>query len=53
MVKGVTYQKYKIFTRMQEQGEVNAELTAQAAKLEMGTLENEIVRNLLISKLET
>ena len=48
-VKCVTYERYKLFTRMQESGEslesFHAALTAQAARSELGTLENEIVRS--------
>ena len=49
-VKRVTYQRYKLFTRMPEQGETleafDAALTAQAVKSELGNLEDEIVRDL-------
>ena len=42
-VKCVTYERYKLFTRMQESGEsleaFHAALTAQAARSELGTLE--------------
>ena len=55
-VKCVTYERYKLFTRMQESGEslesFHAALTAQAARSELGTLENEIVRDLFISKMK-
>ena len=55
-VKRVTYQRYKLFTRMQESGEsleaIHAALTAQAARSELGTLESEIVRDLFISKMK-
>ena len=53
-VKCVTYERYKLFTRMQESGEsleaFHAALTAQAARSELGTLESEIVRNLFLQK---
>ena len=53
-VKCVTYERFKLFTRMQESGEsleaFHAALTAQAARSELGTLESEIVRDLFISK---
>ena len=53
-VKCVTYERYKLFTQMQESGEslevFHAALTAQAARSELGTLESEIVRGLFISK---
>ena len=52
-VKCVTFEKYKLSTRMQEQGETleafQAEITAQAARSE---LENEIVRDLFIYKMK-
>ena len=55
-LKYVTYERYKLFTRMQESGEsleaFLAALTAQAARSELGTLESEIVRNLFISKMK-
>ena len=55
-VKCVTYERYKLFTRMQESGEslesFHAALTAQAARSELGALENEIVRDLFISKMK-
>ena len=55
-VKCVTYERYKLFTRMQEFGEslesFHAALTAQAARSELGTLENEIVRDLFILKMK-
>ena len=55
-VKCVTYERYKLFTRMQEPGEsleaFHAALTAQAARSELGTLERKIVRDLFISKMK-
>ena len=55
-VNCVTYERYKLFTRMQESGEslesFHAALTAQAARSELGALENEIVRDLFISKMK-
>ena len=55
-VKCVTYERYKLFTRMKESGEsleaYHAALTAQAARSELGTLENEIVCDLFISKMK-
>ena len=55
-VKCVTYERYKLFTKMQESveslGSFHAALTAQAARSELGTLENEIVRDLIISKMK-
>ena len=55
-VKCVTYERYKLFTRMQESGEslesFHAALTAQTVRSELGTLENEIVRDLFISKMK-
>ena len=51
-VKCVTYERYKLFTRMQESGEsleaFHAALTAQAARSELETLKSEIVRDLFI-----
>ena len=52
-VKCVTNERYKLFTRMQESLEsFHAALTAQAARSELGALENEIVRDLFISKMK-
>ena len=52
----VTYERYKLFNRAQETGEIleafHAALTAQAAKAELGTLEDELVRDLFISKMK-
>ena len=52
-VKCVLYQRYKLFTRMPEQGETleafYAALTAQAVRSELGNLEDEIVRDLFSS----
>ena len=50
-----TYERYKLFTRSHETNETlesfHATLTAQAAKAELGGLEEELVRNLLISRM--
>ena len=50
------YERYKLFPRMQEQGETleafQAALTAQAARSELGTPEDEIVRDFFISKMK-
>ena len=55
-VKCVTYERYRLFTRMQESGDslesFHAALTAQAARSELGALENEILRDLFISKMK-
>ena len=55
-VKCVTYEKYKLFTRMQEPGATldafHAALTAQAARSEKEALESGIVRDLVISKMK-
>ena len=54
--QSVTYERYKLFNRAQETGEAleafHAALTAQAAKAELGTLEDELVRDLFISKMK-
>ena len=54
--KSITYERYKLFTKTQEAGEslesFHAALTAQAAKGELGTLEDELVRDLIISKVK-
>ena len=54
--QSVTYERYKLFDRAQETGETleafHAALTAQAAKAEFGTLEDELVRDLFISKMK-
>ena len=48
-VKCMTYERYKLFTRIQESGEsleaFHAALTRQAARSELRTMENEIVRD--------
>ena len=56
--QSVTYERYKLFNRAQETGETleafHAALTAQAAKVgkaELGTLEDELVRDLFVSKM--
>ena len=54
--QSVTYERYKLLNRAQETGEtleaVHAALTAQAAKAELGTHEDELVRDLFISKMK-
>ena len=54
--QSVTYERYKLFNRAQKTGETleafQAALTAQAARAELGTLENELVRDLFISKMK-
>ena len=54
--QSVTYERYKLFNRSQEIGEsleaFHAALTAQAARAELGTLEDELVRDLFISKMK-
>ena len=52
----MTYERYKLFTRIQEVGELLEEflaaLTAQAARSGLGRLESEIARDLFISKMK-
>ena len=52
--QSITYERYKLFKRSQETGETleafHAALTAQVARAELGTLEDELVRYLFISK---
>ena len=54
--QSVTYERYKLLNQSQEAGEsletFHAALTAQAAKAELGTLEDELVRDLFISKMK-
>ena len=54
--QSVTYERYKLFNRSQEIGEsleaFQAALTAQAARAELRTLEDELVRDLFISKMK-
>ena len=54
--KSITYKRYRLFTRTQESGETlesfHAALTAQAATAELGGLEEELVRDLFISRME-
>ena len=54
--QSVTYKRYKLFNRSQETWETleafHAALTAQAARAELGTLEDELVRDLFISKMK-
>ena len=53
--KCITYERYKLFTRSHETNETlesfYAALTAQAAKAELGGLEEELVRDLFISRM--
>ena len=54
--QGVTYERYKLFNRSHEAGETlkafHAALTAQSARAELETLENELVRDLFKSKMK-
>ena len=54
--QSITYERYKLFNRSQEMGEslesFHAALTAQAAKSALDTLEDELVRDLFISKMQ-
>ena len=54
--KNITYERYGLFTRTQESGEVlesfHAALTAQAVTAELGRLEEELVRDLFISRMK-
>ena len=54
--KSITYERNKLFAEIQEAGEslksLHAALTAQAAKAELGTIEDELVRDLFISKMK-
>ena len=53
--KCITYERYKLFTRSHETKQTlesfHAALTAQAAKAELGGLEEELVRDLFISRM--
>ena len=53
--KCITYERYKLFTRSHETNETlesfHAALTAQAAKAKLGGLEEELVRDLFISRM--
>ena len=53
--KCITYERYKLFARSHETNETlesfHAALTAQAAKAELGGLEEELVRDLFISRM--
>ena len=53
--KCITYERYKLFTRSHETNEtlesIHAALTAQAAKAELGGLEEELVRDLFVSRM--
>ena len=55
--QSITYERYKLFNRSQEMGETlesfHAALTAQAAKSALDTLEDELVRDLFISKMQS
>ena len=50
------YERYRLFTRAQESGEIlesfHAALTAQAATAKLGGLEEELVRGLFISRMK-
>ena len=54
--KRITYERYKLFTKSQKAGEslesFHASLTAQEAKAELDTLEDELVRDLFILKMK-
>ena len=54
--KCITYERYKLFTRSHESNETlesfHAALTAQAAKAELEALEEELVRDLFISRMK-
>ena len=54
--RNITYERYRLFTRVQEPGETlesfHAALTAQAATAELGGLEEEVVRDLFISRMK-
>ena len=54
--KNITYERYRLFTRAQEPGETlesfHAALTAQAATAELGVLEEELMRDLFISRMK-
>ena len=54
--KNITYERYRLFTRTQESGETlesfHAALTAQAATAELGGFEEELVRDLFISRMK-
>ena len=54
--KNITYERYRLFSRAQESGEAlesfHVALTAQAATAELGGLEEELVRDLFISRMK-
>ena len=54
-VISVTYKMYKLFTRMQEHGEIQEAcpdiLTSEAARSKLRTFEDELVRVLFISRM--
>ena len=53
-MQSVTYERYKLFNRHQETEEslesFHSALTAQAARSDLGTIDDEFVRDLFISK---
>ena len=53
--RNITYERYRLFTGAQEPGEsfesFHAALVAQAARAELGGLEDELVRDLFISRM--
>ena len=55
-MKNIRYERYRLFTRTEETGETlesfHAALTAQAATAEFGGLEEELVRDLFISRMK-
>ena len=55
--QSITYERYKLFNRSHEVGEsleaFHAALTAQAAKSTLDTLDDELVRDLFISKMRS
>ena len=54
--KNITYERYRLFTRTQESGVIlesfHAALTSQAARAKLGGLEEELVRDLFISRMK-
>ena len=54
--QSVTYDRYKLFNRSQETGEkleaIQEALTAQAARAELETLEDDLIRDLFISRMK-
>ena len=55
--QSITYERHKLFNRSQEAGEsleaFHTALTAQASKSALDTLEDELVRDLIISKMRS